>query len=243
MHRYDGTPRQDDFALMIRRDTGQLIVAVADGVSSAKQSHIGSTTAVRYALQWLNATSDQADQIDWNGLVRSTAWALVEQACALFALDENSAEQAEQLIATTLVCALVTPKGDGTATATIVSIGDSGAWILSEGKFDRVQGGKDASEAGVSSSAVSGLPRLPSSVEPITRTIQAHETLLLGTDGFGDPLGSGDGAVGQLFASVLTNQIPSLLEFVHALDFSRETFDDDRTLVAIWPRAVNASAR
>ena len=25
--------------------------------------------------------------------------------------------------------------------------------------------------------------------------------------------------------------MPSLLEFAHALDFSRETFDDDRTLV------------
>jgi hypothetical protein len=29
---------------------------------------------------------------------------------------------------------------------------------------------------------------------------------------------------------------PSLGEFAHAMDFSRETFDDDRTLVAVMPR-------
>ena len=28
----------------------------------------------------------------------------------------------------------------------------------------------------------------------------------------------------------------SLIEFAHAVDFSREAFDDDRTLVAMWPR-------
>jgi hypothetical protein len=31
-------------------------------------------------------------------------------------------------------------------------------------------------------------------------------------------------------------RVHSLIEFAHAVDFSRETFDDDRTLVAVWPR-------
>jgi hypothetical protein len=35
--------------------------------------------------------------------------------------------------------------------------------------------------------------------------------------------------------------VPSLIEFAHAVDFSRETFDDDRTLVAVWPRRQLAS--
>jgi hypothetical protein len=29
---------------------------------------------------------------------------------------------------------------------------------------------------------------------------------------------------------------PSLIEFAHAMDFSRETFDDDRTLIALMPQ-------
>jgi hypothetical protein len=61
--------------------------------------------------------------------------------------------------------------------------------------------------------------------------------LLIGTDGIGDPLGAGQGGVGDLFRDVLTKPtVPSLIEFAHAVDFSRETFDDDRTLVAVWPR-------
>jgi hypothetical protein len=35
---------------------------------------------------------------------------------------------------------------------------------------------------------------------------------------------------------VLSPSVPSLIEFAHAVDFSRETFDDDRTVVAVWPR-------
>ncbi len=33
-----------------------------------------------------------------------------------------------------------------------------------------------------------------------------------------------------------TPSMPSLVKFVHAVGFSREAFDDDRTLVAVWPR-------
>jgi hypothetical protein len=40
--------------------------------------------------------------------------------------------------------------------------------------------------------------------------------------------------VGQLFAEHL-HIPPPALAFAHLLDFSRETFDDDRTLVAVWP--------
>lgn len=51
------------------------------------------------------------------------------------------------------------------------------------------------------------------------------------------PLGTGHGGVGNLFGDVLTGPwVPSLIEFAHEVDFSRETFDDDRTLVAVWPK-------
>ena len=50
------------------------------------------------------------------------------------------------------------------------------------------------------------------------------------------PLGTGHGGVGNLFRDVLTGPcVPSLIEFARAVDSSRETFDDDRTLVAVWP--------
>ncbi len=102
------------------------------------------------------------------------------------------------------------------------------------GRFTRIEGGKDEIEGGLWSSAVVGLPRLPDVLEPSRVDLGARDVLLVGTDGFGDPLGSGDGDVGRLFADVLGGGAPSLLEFAHVLDFSRETFDDDRTLVAVW---------
>ncbi|WP_207544239.1 hypothetical protein, partial [Mycobacterium alsense] len=72
---------------------------------------------------------------------------------------------------------------------------------------------------------------------PRFRNRLAAEVLLIATDGIGDPLGTGQGGVGNLLRDVLTRPCPpSLIEFAHAMDFSRETFDDDRTLVAVWPR-------
>ena len=49
LHRYNGAPRQDDFAVHHLPD-GRVIVLVADGVSQAPQSHIGASTAIRPPL-------------------------------------------------------------------------------------------------------------------------------------------------------------------------------------------------
>jgi len=236
LHRYNGVPRQDDFAVTVRRDGRQLIIAVADGISSARQSHLGATTAVRYATQWLDASVPELVQdTDWRALIESTAWALVEQAKALLG-EHVDAIEAEDLLATTLVCAVVDRDGSDEAIVHIAAIGDSGAWVFANGSFKPIVGGKSVSTTGISSSAVVGLPRVPVEVVTSKLSLLPGEVLLLGTDGFGDPLGGGDGDVGNLFGQLLGGEVPSMIEFAHALDFSRETFDDDRTLVAVWPR-------
>jgi len=57
----------------------------------------------------------------------------------------------------------------------------------------------------------------------------------------GDPLGTGQGSVGELFRDLLERPYPpSLIEFAHAVDFSRENFDDDRTLIAMWPKRIDS---
>ena len=235
-HRYNGAPRQDEFAVHQIRD-GRVIAIVADGVSQAAQSHIGASSAVRYAAQWLQSQiPDQAADIDWRGLVKSTAWALVEQAQSLLNLCEPDPAKAEQELATTLVCAVVEPAKSGVLNAHIVGVGDSGAWLLRDGDFIAVTGGKPAGNGGISTSVVSGLPRVPTELEPSVVEFGPRDVLLLGTDGIGDPLGSGQGGVGNLFRELLGGPPPSLYEFAHAVDFSRETFDDDRTLVAVWAR-------
>lgn len=237
LHRHNATPRQDDFAMHHLPD-GRVVMAVADGVSQAPQSHIGATTAARYAAQWLHTQMPaNTSDTDWPALIKSTAWALTEQTQTLLGLPEPDAVRAEQELASTLLCAVLEPVGPGWVRVHLLGVGDSSAWVLPAGEelFVPVLGGKDAASA-VAASTVSGLPRVPAELTPSVLQIQRGDVLLMGTDGIGDPLGSGLGAVGHLVRTcVRGTRPPSLLEFARVVDFSRETFTDDRTLVAAWP--------
>lgn len=241
LHRYNGAPRQDDFACHHLPD-GRVVVLVADGVSGAPQSHIGASVATRYAAEWMHSNlGDDVADTDWLTLFKSTAWAMNERAETLLRLKEPDAARTEEEFATTLMCAVIEPREGRALRAHLVGVGDSAAWLLSLGWFIAVLGGKTVALSGVASSAVVGLPRVPTEVTPVVVDIAEDEVLLIATDGIGDPLGTGQGAVGNLLREILTRpSTPSLIEFAHAVDFSRETFDDDRTLVAVWPRRSDA---
>jgi hypothetical protein len=240
-HRHDGTPRQDDFALAWHAGAGAVIVAVADGVSGAELGHLGATLACRTAVEQVSRLldADPRPQPDWREVLRCAAWALVEHAGQQAGAGDAPAEWAERWLATTLVLALVLPGPDGTALVSAARVGDSAAWVLREGSgwagvFDVSPGDAAAAGAAVVSAAVTALPRLPAEVAGVTVELPAGAVLLVGTDGVGTALGSGAGPVGDALAASLAGR-PSPLEFAHLLDFSRETFDDDRTLVAVWP--------
>jgi len=57
--------------------------------------------------------------------------------------------------------------------------------------------------------------------------------LLLCTDGVALPLAGGDSELGRALARELATP-PDVVDFARLLDFSRSTYDDDRTLVAVW---------
>lgn len=236
-HRYQGTPRQDDLSVLYRHEDSLLAVSVADGVSAATQSHIGASTAVRYSTQWVIGRTDgfENQQVFWSELFQNTAWAVVERSSHLLGQDHTDALEAERLLCTTLVTAVIRAASYDELTVTVGAIGDSTAWVLRQDGYEIICGGKYSRKDGLSNSAVTGLPRIPDDPQVATRTIHRDEVLLIGTDGFGDPLGSGKGDVGKHFASALLQGPPPLIEFFHLLDFSRDTFDDDRTLVAVWP--------
>ncbi|OLF05741.1 hypothetical protein BLA60_35100 [Actinophytocola xinjiangensis] len=240
-HRHDGTPRQDDFAIAAHEGTGAVVVAVADGVSEAELSHVGATLACRTAvdqlLRWLDEEGG-AGQPDWADVLRCASWALVEFAKAQPGGDTDTdtdngteAERAERLLATTLVAAVVLPGEDGTATVTSARAGDSTAWLLTGPDWAELFGGP-AGE--LLDPAVHALPRLPAEIAGVPAVLPAGGVLLVGTDGVGGPVGEGRGPVGAALAAGLESP-PSPLDLGYLLDFSRETFDDDRTLVAVWP--------
>lgn len=232
-HRYHGTPRQDHAEAAIHEQSGACIFAVADGVSSASHSHTGAAAACHTAVDVIRWQLDNGHSIiDWNQVVGVTARELMRTAARVMRQRDPEPSAAEALIATTLTAGCVMPAPDGAAGA-MVQIGDSGAWILHEDTYCPLLAQKHDDPSGVVSSAVSPLPRVPSPITPVAYRLMPGSVLLIGTDGFGDPLGSGEGQVGDLFAKHLRVPPPAR-GLAHVLDFSRETFDDDRSLVAIW---------
>ena len=49
------------------------------------------------------------------------------------------------------------------------------------------------------------------------------------------PLAGGDGRGGPTLARELARP-PDVVDFARLLDFSRSTYDDDRSLIAVWGR-------
>ncbi|WP_146164278.1 protein phosphatase 2C domain-containing protein [Pseudosporangium ferrugineum] len=237
-HRNTGEPRQDDVAVAWHEPTGAVLFAVADGVSDAPLSHIGATSACRAAIGAMTAGLDGGDgRVDWDGLLRGAAWQLCEQARLSLGLPEIDREAAERHMATTLVAGLVRPGPDGPMVE-LVQVGDSSAWILNTRvpRYQCLTPTKFRVGDEVFTNAVVALPRVPA-VEVRHGTMSRDEVLLVGTDGFGDPLGDGDNLVGDHFSDALRT-VPPVLKFANDLDFSRETWDDDRTLFALWPYGI-----
>jgi Protein phosphatase 2C len=231
-HRYNGAPRQDDAAAGADPRTGTVVFAVADGVSSADQSHIGASIACGTLVEMQRWMLDSGHPIDLPRSVQTAAARITDRAAYL--LRQNNPEQTavERLLATTLTAGHIEPDPQG-ALVTLVQVGDSGAWVLRDGRYHPLLERKNDPDAQVISSAVSPLPRLPDKIIPVQYHLAPQDVLLVGTDGFGDPLGDGDGEVGRLFAKHLSAPPPAR-GLAHLLDFSRDTFDDDRTLLAIW---------
>jgi hypothetical protein len=234
-HRSNGSPRQDDFAACWDRNKSRLVVAVADGVSAAPLAHVGAYTAVRCAIRWLSEQPAGEELIDWMALVRDVSWALVER-CGTLGFGKDPT-RAQQELATTLQCAVIDTSPDVEALRyRLFSIGDGSAWQLSAiDGVRRLCGGKGSPDELITSSAVAALPGLPTSVAEFSGTIGRESVLLLGTDGVGDPIGSGDGPIGAFLTESLRTP-PTLTDFARIVEFHKETFDDDRTMVAIWPQ-------
>lgn len=235
-HRFSGLPRQDDLLITCHPASGSLIVAVADGLSSAPVSHHGANAACRYATGAILDSLNHGVTIVWQDVFKNAAWALVELARRRIGGDAD-ARVAEELFATTLTIAVLTPSSDHRTRLSVAGVGDSAVWLLRENNLEWLAGGKDLSRGDEPfSSATAALPRLPVTINPAEFDIGSGDALLVISDGIGDPLGDGTGLVGDLMRSELRTP-PAALQVARIADFSRATFTDDRTLAVVWPKA------
>ncbi|MGP4002732.1 protein phosphatase 2C domain-containing protein [Streptomyces sp. 8N706] len=242
-HRYRGSPREDDVAVAVHQPTGTLVFAVADGVSSAAQSHLGATLACRTAVDNILEQLDSgAAAVDWEQTVRNAAYQLIMRITGGRKPTADEVQEAERQFATTLVAGTLVAQRHGVPRLSLVQVGDSSAWVLrGDGRVVALLESKYSAPGELVSSAVEPLPRVPKQVEARVGELPPDAVLLVGTDGFGDPLGDGTGQVAELFAGHLRTPPPARA-LAHLLDFSRETFDDDRTLLAVWPRHLLTEA-
>lgn len=218
--RYVGGPRQDDLCLGMHSATRTLIVAVADGVSSAARSDLGAALAVRYATAAVTRQLDaDAGEVDWANVFEQAAWALVSE--------ERRLDVPAGSLATTLLVATI--RADAIQVA---AVGDSPSFRLRAKEYDPIVG-QPARDDDLIGGGVLALPRDAGSVEVGVSTLEAGDVLLMCTDGVALPLAGGEGELGRAFARELATP-PDVVDFARLLDFSRSTYDDDRTLVAVW---------
>ncbi len=229
--RYSGGPRQDDICLRPHADSGTLIAAVADGVSGASRSDLGAALAVRYATAAVaRQLDDGCASVDWGAVFEQAAWALVEEHRRASGDASAGVDEAARSLATTLLVAAV--RGSDVQVA---AVGDSPAYVLVGKEYDSVVGSAPESADGLVGRGVQALPRFggADAVPAARRQLDRGSVLLLCTDGLALPLAGGAGEVGLALARELARP-PDAVDFARLLDFSRSTYDDDRSLIAVW---------
>jgi len=254
--RWAGEPRQDDICLGRHEPTRALVAAVADGVSGAARSQLGAALAVRQAVGAVVRQLDRGEELDWQEVFNHATWALLDAHRAWSGDPNADVNDAAATLATTLLVAVVHAPGDpsrarcscstpgnadgsqdaangGVSRVQLACVGDSPALMLGRRHFYRLLGAQDDPH-GLIGGAVDALPRANASVCSACCTLEQDHTLLLSTDGFSLPLAGGENEVGALFARELARP-PDIVDFARLLDFSRSTYDDDRSLIAIWP--------
>lgn len=239
-HRAYATVRQDDYALRVTPDGRYLVLCVADGVSAAPLSHLAACWAAQEGtnqLVRLLASTPPAD-LEWTEFIGYVATVIVDWASRTIAELDADPVAVARTMAAALSFAVVdlAPTGAGNAVH-LMTIGDTSGWIIGQdGYWFPLQPVKNAG-ADIYSSAVSALPALTQPpAPPVTAVLGPGEVLVVMTDGVGDPLGDGSGVVGEFLARAWREPPPELA-FAAQISFTRRTFDDDRTAVAVWPVA------
>jgi serine/threonine protein phosphatase PrpC len=240
-HRFHAEVRQDAYAY--RCDGRFVVAAVADGVSSGGLSHLAAEIVSRHGCDLIASMleSRPPDALDWDQILETLTDEVLD--AGRHALrptrpdvdDWPLDKMAEYLSTTALFAVLDTQSVDERRAVHLLAHGDSSAWILRSGDGWLPQQAVKNAGAVIASSVTEALPHLPAHpVVAVPSWLGPADTLVLVSDGVGDPLGDGTGTVGTFLAQQWQRP-PHPLEFAAHVDFARKSFDDDRTALALWP--------
>jgi hypothetical protein len=226
-HRLSGRRCEDAYAWALPRP-GRLALIVSDGVSTAGRGGEGADIAVSAACEHLLTTEGWGEMECLMGLRAASE--------AISGAGGISAAE----LSTTLVVALISASAAGAVVA-LARVGDSSAFVLAGSEWHELFPGRAEEE--LRGSVVGVLP-LGSrgggdAIETSSVVLPAGAALVLLTDGVADPLRDGPGTVAPALAEVLSGGPSGALTplaLADAADFSRRGCQDDRTVLAAWPR-------
>jgi len=240
-HRYEGTVRQDAYAY--RSDGRFVVLAVTDGVSDGPLSHVAANIVSQHGCHMIARQLETTDPeaLDWGNILEVLATKVVSAGRRRLSQTRPDADQLEpreiarHLATTALFAVLGMAAVDGFHPVHLLPHGDTSAWILRSGRTWEPQQAVKNNGKDVASSATRALPYFPERAPAAIRArLGPADTLVLMTDGIGDPLGDGAGSVGAFLAEQWQHP-PEPLAFAAHVDFARRSHDDDRTAVAVWP--------
>lgn len=224
-HRWEGSVRQDQLAIGEIDDL--LVCAVADGLGSQPESHVGAALAARFVASWPEVGNLLSPGI--------TEFDCQEISAALQAEARTRGVDAKS-VSTTLTFAVIQRDpvvgDDGISRwpVAIAQIGDSPAYLLRDGVWLAISGNGSAADAGLTN-VVDPLPRHHRATV-FQLGVEPGDVLVLTTDGVGNLLED----VPE-FADALSRRWreapPSPSELLYYLDAAVKTYDDDRTLLGV----------
>jgi len=243
-HKYYGDPNQDAYA--VRATKNHVIIAVSDGVSSAKYSAYASkyltdviVRRVRQALEaWEKPTTMEIRQVIQEATETASAGVSRWRESELFAPDEPCETVDVRELAATLTVMVIDVElsQEKTRDAVVAFVGDSPCYVLKDLEWTIKT--SESKTGDVIDHATSALPvreGRPVVLEWADIQVAESEALLLMTDGIGTSLASGRSAVGRWMAPRIAPLLGPQIEsnFFDLISFDRNGEDDDRTLVVV----------
>jgi serine/threonine protein phosphatase PrpC len=251
MHYGLSTVRQDSFAIGSDGENQWIIAVIADGISSATQSHTFADFMVRQAVlaigEELNSYKPKSlHNIEWSKIARrlvDISVGFCRNAAKRTVSDEKTADVNKaspqdftKKWATTLEFAVIQSSSDensGKREFVHVTVaGDGAAYILNKKQgWQVIKSGKSRSGV-IASNAVLSLPLEPKDFIVNFGFLDKNDCLILTTDGLSDFIGDGNSPLGDFFKRKLPN-CESLPMFLQIADVSLYQADDDRTLIIV----------
>ncbi|MCG5219627.1 protein phosphatase 2C domain-containing protein [Streptosporangium sp. KLBMP 9127] len=227
-HRYRGEPLQDAYAVRLSADGRWVIAAVADGLGSTLHAEHAAAVAVRAATN-LSLTPDPG----WHAVFATVAGEVMRATARLGgqippATTGRHSAAASNPPATTLTIGVVPADGRRGIAACAV-IGDSPALWLHDGMWTEIFP-PDGQRPG---NVTSALPEDLGELRERQIDWGPGDVLVLCSDGFGTAMGGGGSALAQRLVTSWSSP-PALRSFLHDVDFHLSTYDDDRTVLALW---------